>query len=74
MKIHPIQHVTLTQVVAGRLAASILDGQFSPGDKLPSERELMTQLEVSRPTLREGLRILSENHIIEVKPGLPENR
>ncbi len=70
MKIHPVQHITLTQVVAGRLAASILDGQFSPGDKLPSERELMTQLEVSRPTLREGLRILSENHIIEVKPGV----
>ena len=70
MKIHPVEHVTKAQIVAGRLAASILDGQFTEGDKLPSERELMTQLDVSRATLREGLKILAENHIIEVRPGV----
>jgi molybdopterin/thiamine biosynthesis adenylyltransferase/DNA-binding transcriptional regulator YhcF (GntR family) len=70
MKIHPVQHVTLAEVVAGRLAASIVDGQISSGEKLPSERELMARLEVSRATLREGLKILAENHIIEVKPGV----
>jgi len=70
MKIHPVEHVTKAQIVAGRLAASILDGQFNEGEKLPSERDLMTQLDVSRATLREGLKILAENHIIEVKPGV----
>jgi adenylyltransferase/sulfurtransferase len=70
MKIHPVKHLTLAQVVAGRLAASILDGEFKSGDKLPSERTLMTQLEVSRATLREALKVLSENRLIEVKPGV----
>lgn len=70
MKIHPVKHLTLAQVVAGRLAASILEGHFEPGAKLPSERELMAQMEVSRATLREGLRALAENHLIEVKPGV----
>lgn len=70
MKIHPVKHLTLAQIVAGRLAASILEGQIKSGDKLPSERSLMAQLEVSRATLREGLKTLSENHLIEVRAGV----
>jgi molybdopterin/thiamine biosynthesis adenylyltransferase/DNA-binding transcriptional regulator YhcF (GntR family) len=70
MKIHPVKHLTLAQVVAGRLAASILDGEFKSGEKLPSERAMMTQLEVSRATLREALKVLSENRLIAVKPGV----
>ncbi len=70
MKIHPVKYVTLAQVVSGRLAASILDGSFKTGEKLPSERELMRQLEVSRATLREALKSLAENRLIEVRPGV----
>jgi adenylyltransferase/sulfurtransferase len=70
MKIHPVQHPTLAQVVAGRLAASILDDELKAGDKLPSERELMKQLGVSRATLREALKSLSESRLIEVKQGV----
>lgn len=70
MKIHPVEHPTLAQVVAGRLAASILDGDLKPGDKLPAERNLIKQLNVSRATLREALRALSETRLIEVKQGV----
>ncbi|NIS81791.1 MAG: GntR family transcriptional regulator [Anaerolineales bacterium] len=70
MKIHPVKHPTLAQVVAGRLAASILDGELKPGEKLPSERALMKQLRVSRATLREALKALSENRLVEVKKGV----
>ncbi len=70
MKIHPVKHPTLAQVVAGRLAASILDGELKPGDKLPSERSLIKQLNVSRATLREALKSLSETRLIEVKQGV----
>lgn len=38
----------------------IEEGGYKPGDKLPSERELARQLNVSRPTIREALRILEE--------------
>jgi adenylyltransferase/sulfurtransferase len=70
MEIKPVRHPTLAQVVAGRLAASILDGELKAGDKLPSERALMKQLLVSRATLREALKALSESRMIEVRKGV----
>jgi molybdopterin/thiamine biosynthesis adenylyltransferase len=70
MKIPPVGHVTLTQAVAGRLSASLLDGTLKAGDQLPSERELIQQLEVSRATLREALKAMEENNLIEARAGV----
>jgi len=70
MKIHPVRHQTLAEIVAGRLAASILDGQWGAGDQLPAERTLMAQLGVSRTTLREGLRMLEQNRLIDIRRGV----
>ncbi|MFJ7726909.1 FadR/GntR family transcriptional regulator [Neobacillus sp. NPDC097160] len=47
----------------------ILDGGLSPGDRLLSERELSTQLKVSRTVIREALKSLEMLGIIEVKAG-----
>ncbi|MGH2606214.1 MAG: FadR/GntR family transcriptional regulator, partial [Anaerolineales bacterium] len=52
MGLEPVPHRTLAESVAGQLAAKVLDGTFKPGDQLPPERELISQLEVSRATLR----------------------
>jgi molybdopterin/thiamine biosynthesis adenylyltransferase/DNA-binding transcriptional regulator YhcF (GntR family) len=60
---------TLTNIVAGRLAASILNKSLEAGSQLPSERELMRQLGVSRSTVREALKALEENRLIESRPG-----
>ena len=68
--IQPVPHKTLAQMVAGRLAASLLDGSFQPGQRLPSERELIEMLGVSRATLREGLKALAESGLIEAQPGV----
>jgi adenylyltransferase/sulfurtransferase len=70
MKIKPVPRITLADTVAGKLAASILDESLKPGNQLPSERELMRQLGVSRTTVREALKILEENHLIEARPGV----
>ncbi len=70
MKITPVGHVTLTQAVAGRLSAMLLDGTVKPGDQLPSERDLIQQLEVSRATLREALKSMEENNLIEARAGV----
>ncbi len=70
MKINPVKHSTLNSLVVGRLAASILNGALNAGEQLPPERELMTQLGVSRATLREALRALAENNFIEARPGV----
>ena len=70
MKILPITHNTLAETVAGKLAVSILDGSFVPSSQLPSERELMNQLGVSRATLREALKALEESRLIEGRPNV----
>ncbi len=70
MKIQPVPHKTLAETVAGKLAASLLDGSLAPGSQLPSERDLMNQLDVSRATLREALKALEEYRLIEARPNV----
>ena len=47
----------------------IARGQLRPGDRLPAERDLSTQLGVSRPTIRAGLRALSAMGVIQSRHG-----
>lgn len=47
----------------------ILRGILRPGARLPSERDLAEQLEVSRPSLREALAELEESGLVETRPG-----
>jgi len=68
MKIQPISHRSLAEATAGKLVASILDGSLPLGTQLPPERELMSQLGISRSTLREALKSLEENNMIESRP------
>ena len=70
MKINPIPHKTLSGAAASKLAASLLDGSLSPGTQLPPERELMNQFGISRTTLREALKSLEENNLIESRPNV----
>lgn len=44
--------------------------RLKPGDKLPSERDMRDQLQVSRTTLREAIRLLESQGVLEVRQGL----
>lgn len=46
-----------------------MSGNFRPGEKLPSERELTDIFETSRRTLREAFRVLEQKGLIEIKIG-----
>src|SRR5690625_1656203 len=46
-----------------------IEKRFSPGDQLPNEIELSEELNISRTTLREAIRILVTNEILEIKRG-----
>ena len=50
-------------------ADDILSGQLPAGAKLPSERDLAQQFQVSRPLIREALRSLAEMGLIETLPA-----
>ncbi len=70
MKIEKISHKTLAETAAVKLAASRLNGSLAQGAQLPPERELMNQLGISRATLREALKALEENNLIESRPNV----
>ena len=54
-----------------RIINGILEGIFKINGTLPSERELSSQLGVTRPTLREALQRLSRDGWIEIHQGKP---
>lgn len=66
---HPVQLVRPAEVVAHRIAEAIRAGDVKLGERLPSEQNLSQQLQVSRPTLREALKLLSAAGVLAVRPG-----
>jgi DNA-binding FadR family transcriptional regulator len=58
-----------TDVVIQELKRLVLDGVLGPGSRLPVEKELATQLGVSRGSLREGVRALVHLGVLETRQG-----
>lgn len=58
-----------TEQVARMLLARIIEEGLSPGDSFGTETDLLKQFEVSRPTLREGLRVLESQGVLSMRPG-----
>lgn len=59
----------LYEQVLEHIKAMIGQGMFKKGDLLPSEKELIEMMGVSRITVREALRLLSEAGVIETRKG-----
>jgi GntR family transcriptional repressor for pyruvate dehydrogenase complex len=68
MKLEPINRVTVVETVTERLLSLITEGHVRPGERLPSESELMEQLRVGRSSVREALHGLALVGIVEAKP------
>jgi DNA-binding FadR family transcriptional regulator len=58
-----------TSSVALELRARLATGELRPGDRLPSLPDLAAQFEVSRPTMREALRVLESEGLLVISPG-----
>ncbi len=65
----PVRIPKAAVVIAGSLRRRIVRGELQPGDPLPNETELMELYDVSRPVVREALRILESETLISVKRG-----
>src|SRR5947209_6940395 len=59
----------LAELVADRLRERILRGDLEDGDLLPKEEELRASYPVSKPSLREAMRILEAEGLITVRRG-----
>ena len=64
-----VERRRLADQVADQLMALIADGKLKPGDRLPSELELMKQFQVGRSSIREAIGALSLIGLVTVKPG-----
>ena len=56
--------------VVQQIRQMIINGELQKGDMLPPEKELANQTGVSRVTVREALRLLSEMGLIEIRRGV----
>ncbi|WP_309679427.1 FadR/GntR family transcriptional regulator [Polaromonas sp.] len=61
---------SLVGEIVESLAARIRDGQLQPGDKLPTEAEIMTRFDVSRTVVRESLSKLQASGLVETRHGI----
>jgi DNA-binding FadR family transcriptional regulator len=70
----PIAPYRTFEQVVEQIVRGIRLGVLRVGDRIPSERELATEMQVSRPTLREAIRVLEDVGVIEVRrqpsPGM----
>lgn len=57
------------EIVANRIRKAIVTGQLADGDRLPHEAKLTEDFSVSRPTIREAIRILEAEGLIHVVRG-----
>ncbi|GGZ10024.1 MULTISPECIES: pyruvate dehydrogenase complex transcriptional repressor PdhR [Shewanella] len=64
-----ISQPKISDVIMNQLEQMILEGSLKPGQKLPPERELALQFEVSRPSLREAIQKLEAKGLLLRRQG-----
>lgn len=69
LRLEPLERVKTYELVVRRIQDEIFAGRLKPGDRLPGERQLSEQLQVSRPSVREAVRILEAMEIVRSRPG-----
>lgn len=67
--LHPVEKSSLIQQVVAQIRRFILQARMKNGSRLPSEHDLAHRLHVSRPTIREALKVLETLGWIEKIPG-----
>ena len=60
----------LVSEIVDSLASSIRQGELQPGDKLPTEAEIMLRFDVSRTVIRESLSRLQASGLVETRHGI----
>ncbi|MEW6265631.1 MAG: GntR family transcriptional regulator [Thermodesulfobacteriota bacterium] len=67
--LHKVKNTSLVEKVGKQIEEAILTGEYRPGDRLPSSRQLQAILGASLGTIREALAILEQKGLITIKKG-----
>lgn len=65
----PVKQAKLSDVIQSRIEEMILEGSLKSGQKLPAERDLAKQFDVSRPSLREAIQKLEAKGLVIRRQG-----
>lgn len=66
----PVRTRRAFEEICAQIRHEIQSGSLSAGDKLPSERELAEQFDVSRSTVREAIRTLEMSGVLSLQKGM----
>jgi GntR family transcriptional regulator, transcriptional repressor for pyruvate dehydrogenase complex len=66
---NPVNDRRISELIVDQVRLLIRRRQLNPGDRLPAERELCERFGVSRVTVREALRVLEANGLLEIRVG-----
>jgi DNA-binding FadR family transcriptional regulator len=69
LSLGPLRVEQVYEQIAARIMQDIRAGLLTPGQRLPSERELARQMEVGRSSVREAIGVLQVDGIVETRPG-----
>ena len=69
MEVKPIVKKRVYQEIISQFVEMLRDDRIKVGDRLPSERNLADMFQVSRPSVREALRVMETIGIIETRAG-----
>lgn len=69
VELKPIKTRKIYEEIVEQIKQLIAEGHLKPGDKLPSERDLVESFRVSRASIREALSALEMMGLLEVKTG-----
>lgn len=64
-----VKKTTKTDIIVENIISLIREKKLAAGDKIPSERELVEMMHVSRPSLREAVKALEVMNLVEVRHG-----
>jgi len=64
----PIKTESLKDIFVSRFEKLIISGKLSAGEKLPSERELVNRMKISRSVVHAGLLELASKELLTIKP------
>ncbi|SEG71098.1 pyruvate dehydrogenase complex transcriptional repressor PdhR [Marinobacterium lutimaris] len=69
MNYRSVKQPKLSDIIMQRIEEMIMEGALRPGQRLPAERELAAEFEVSRPSLREALQKLAAKGLLVSRQG-----